>query len=193
MSSRRKSPRNSMSSCGFAGRRGASQEKEAVDYEEEDERRRSEDLQREVDSSEPTPAGRYRGSVTDDPEFVWRVPAARFLVRSTGEAAKPDTSGQAQTVKALVEALGHFGIEWKASGRSVAPTSPATRSGSRPGMKMSKVANLKDDLAYALAATESASSRRSRKTAVGVEIPTRVAGSCTSATSTRSRPPTGRR
>ncbi len=46
---------------------------------------------REVDPRELTPAGRYRASVTDDPDFVWRVPSARFLVRSTGEAAKPDT------------------------------------------------------------------------------------------------------
>ena len=31
-------------------------------------------------------------------------------MRSTGEAAKPDTTGQAATAKALVEALSHFGI-----------------------------------------------------------------------------------
>ncbi len=45
--------------------------------------------QRDVDPSELTPAGRYRGSVIDDPDFVWRKPSTRFLVRSTGEAAKP--------------------------------------------------------------------------------------------------------
>ena len=36
-----------------------------------------------------TPQGRFRASVTDDPDFVWRVPSARFLVRSTGDAASP--------------------------------------------------------------------------------------------------------
>ncbi len=46
-----------------------------------------------------TPQGRYRASVTDDPDFVWRVPAARFLTRSTGEAAKPDTAGQEQVAR----------------------------------------------------------------------------------------------
>ncbi|HUE27992.1 MAG TPA: hypothetical protein VMP89_14550, partial [Solirubrobacteraceae bacterium] len=35
---------------------------------------------------ELTPQGRYRASVTDDPDFEWRVPSPRFLVRSTGEA-----------------------------------------------------------------------------------------------------------
>jgi hypothetical protein len=55
--------------------------------------------------------------VTDDPEFVWRVPWARFLVRATGEAAKPDTAGQEQVAWALPEALGHFGIDAKVVGR----------------------------------------------------------------------------
>ncbi len=152
---------------------GATQEMDAVDYEDGDE---AEDAaggpQREVDSSELTPAGRYRGSVTDDPDFVWRVPSARFLVRSTGEAAKPDTTGQAATAKALVEALGHFGIESKVVGQVSGPHITRYEIKLAPGTKMSKVANLKDDLAYALAATDiRILAPIPGKTAVGVEVP----------------------
>src|SRR5581483_10027859 len=68
-----------------------------------------------------TPQGRYRDSVTDDPNFEWRVPGSRFLVRSTGEAAKPDTAGQEQVAKTLVETLGHFGISGTVIGRVTGP------------------------------------------------------------------------
>lgn len=127
---------------------------------------------RAVDASELTPAGRYRASVTDDPGFIWRVPPARFLVRSTGEAAKPDTTGQAQTAKALVEALGHFGIEAKVVGQVSGPHITRYEIRLAPGTKMSKVAGLKDDLAYALAAIDiRILAPIPGKTAVGVEVP----------------------
>jgi S-DNA-T family DNA segregation ATPase FtsK/SpoIIIE len=128
--------------------------------------------QREVDPSELTPAGRYRGSVLDDPDFVWRRPSTRLLVRSTGEAAKPDTAGQAQTAKALVEALGHFGIEAKVVGQVAGPHITRYEIRLAPGIKVSKVANLKDDLAYALAATDiRILAPIPGKTAVGIEVP----------------------
>jgi S-DNA-T family DNA segregation ATPase FtsK/SpoIIIE len=127
---------------------------------------------REVDASELTPAGRYRASVTDDPDFVWRRPNARFLTRSTGEAAKPDTAGQAQTEAALIEALGHFGVEAKVVGRVTGPHITRYEIRLAPGIKVSKVANLKDDLAYALAATDiRILAPIPGKTAVGVEVP----------------------
>jgi S-DNA-T family DNA segregation ATPase FtsK/SpoIIIE len=129
-------------------------------------------LSRDVDATELTPAGRYRASVTDDPEFVWRVPSARSLVRSTGEASKPDTTGLAQTAKTLVEALGHFGIEGKVVGQVSGPHITRYEIRLAPGIKMSKVANLKDDLAYALAATDiRILAPIPGKTAVGVEVP----------------------
>jgi S-DNA-T family DNA segregation ATPase FtsK/SpoIIIE len=122
--------------------------------------------------AELTPQGRYRASVTDDPDFVWRVPAARFLVRSTGEAAKPDTEGQEQTARALLEALGHFGIEAKLIGRVTGPHITRYELRLAPGTKVSKVAQLKDDLAYALAATDiRILAPIPGKQAVGVEVP----------------------
>ena len=158
----------------FIGLAGHAQghDEQVVDYDAEADEPGVAGPGRDVDAHELTPAGRYRASVTDDPEFVWHVPTARFLVRSTGEAAKPDTSGQAQTVKALVEALGHFGIDSKVVGQVSGPHITRYEIRLAPGVKMSKVASLKDDLAYALAATDiRILAPIPGKTAVGVEVP----------------------
>ncbi|MDE3134601.1 MAG: DNA translocase FtsK, partial [Acidobacteriota bacterium] len=153
-------------------RSGETQEMPALDYDEEDEEPQAAGPQRDVDPGELTPGGRYRASVTEDPDFVWRVPSARNLVRSTGEAAKPDTTGQAATAKALIEALGHFGIEAKVVGQVTGPHITRYELRLAPGTKMSKVANLKDDLAYALAAIDiRILAPIPGKTAVGVEVP----------------------
>jgi S-DNA-T family DNA segregation ATPase FtsK/SpoIIIE len=119
-----------------------------------------------------TPRGRYRGSITDDPDFAWRVPSGRFLTRSTGEAAKPDTAGQEQVAAVLLETLGHFGVEAKAIGRVTGPHITRYELRLAPGIKVSKVAALKDDLAYALAATDiRILAPIPGKHAVGVEVP----------------------
>jgi DNA segregation ATPase FtsK/SpoIIIE, S-DNA-T family len=119
-----------------------------------------------------TPQGRYRANITDDPSFVWRVPSGRFLVRATGEAAKPDTAGQEQVAATLVETLGHFGIQAKVIGRVTGPHITRYELRLAPGTKVSKVAQLKDDLAYALAATEiRILAPIPGKQAVGVEVP----------------------
>jgi S-DNA-T family DNA segregation ATPase FtsK/SpoIIIE len=121
---------------------------------------------------ELTPQGRYRASVTDDPGFAWRLPSPRFLVRSTGEAAKPDTAGQEQVARTLVETLGHFGIEAKVIGRVTGPHITRYELRLAPGTKVGKVAQLKDDLAYALAATDiRILAPIPGKQAVGVEVP----------------------
>jgi S-DNA-T family DNA segregation ATPase FtsK/SpoIIIE len=126
----------------------------------------------EVGPDDLTPAGRYRAQITDDPDFEWRVPSGRFLVRSTGEAAKPDTAGQEQVAKNLLETLGHFGIEAKLVGRVTGPHITRYELRLAPGTKVGKVAQLKDDLAYALAATEiRILAPIPGKTAVGVEVP----------------------
>jgi S-DNA-T family DNA segregation ATPase FtsK/SpoIIIE len=119
-----------------------------------------------------TPQGRYRASITEDPEFVWRVPGSRSLTRSTGEAAKPDTEGQELIARTLVETLGHFGIEAKVIGRVTGPHITRYELRLAPGTKVAKVAQLKDDLAYALAATDiRILAPIPGKQAVGVEVP----------------------
>jgi S-DNA-T family DNA segregation ATPase FtsK/SpoIIIE len=121
---------------------------------------------------ELTPQGRYRASVTDDPDFQWRVPASRFLVRATGEAAKPDTAGQEQVARTLLETLGHFGIEAKVIGRVTGPHITRYELRLAPGTKVAKISQLKDDLAYALAATDiRILAPIPGKQAVGVEVP----------------------
>jgi S-DNA-T family DNA segregation ATPase FtsK/SpoIIIE len=125
-----------------------------------------------VDPSELTPQGRYRGSVTDDPAFQWRAPTPRLLTRSSAEANRPDTAGQELVATALVEALGHFGIDAKVIGRVSGPHITRYEIKLAPGVKMSKVSNLKDDLAYALAATDiRILAPIPGKTAVGIEVP----------------------
>jgi DNA segregation ATPase FtsK/SpoIIIE, S-DNA-T family len=127
---------------------------------------------REVDPSELTPQGRYRGSVTDDPDFRWQVPDPRFLTRATGDAAKPDTAGQEQTARTLIETLGHFGIQAQVVGRVTGPHITRYEIRLAPGTKVAKVAQLKDDLAYALAATDiRILAPIPGKQAVGVEVP----------------------
>ena len=124
------------------------------------------------DPRRPHPAGPLPGIVTDDPDFVWRVPSARFLARSTGEAAKPDTAGQEQVARTLLETLGHFGIEAKVVGRVTGPHITRYELRLAPGTKVAKVAQLKDDLAYALAATDiRILAPIPGKQAVGVEVP----------------------
>jgi S-DNA-T family DNA segregation ATPase FtsK/SpoIIIE len=125
------------------------------------------------DPAHLTPQGRYRDSVTEDPEFVWEMPdAGRLLTRSTGEQSRPDTAGQERTATSLVEALGHFGVEAKVIGTVAGPHITRYELRLAPGTKVAKVAQLKDDLAYALAATDiRILAPIPGKQAVGVEVP----------------------
>ncbi len=126
----------------------------------------------EPSADDLTPQGRYRASVTDDPDFEWRVPGARFLTRSTGEAEKPDTEGQEQVARTLIETLGHFGVEARVVGRVTGPHITRYEMRLAPGTKVAKVSQLKDDLAYALAATDiRILAPIPGKQAVGVEVP----------------------
>jgi len=131
-----------------------------------------EQAQPDVDPSDLTPQGRYRASVTDDPSFVWSVPNPRFLKRSTADQSRPDTAGQEKIAAQLIEALGHFGIEAKVVGMTAGPHITRFEIRLAPGIKVGKVAQLKDDLAYALAATEiRILAPIPGKQAVGVEVP----------------------
>jgi len=123
--------------------------------------------------AELTPQGRLRGAVTDDPDYVWKLPDARaLLTRSGSEAARPDTAGQERVARGLVEALGHFGVEAKVIGTVTGPHITRYELRLAPGTKVGAVAKLKDDLAYALAATDiRILAPIPGKQAVGVEVP----------------------
>jgi S-DNA-T family DNA segregation ATPase FtsK/SpoIIIE len=120
-----------------------------------------------------TPRGRLREAVTGDPSFTWELPdASKLLVRSTGEQMRPDTGDQAHVAGSLVEALGHFGVKAKVIGSVSGPHITRYELKLAPGTKVSKVAQLKDDLAYALAATDiRILAPIPGKQAVGVEVP----------------------
>jgi S-DNA-T family DNA segregation ATPase FtsK/SpoIIIE len=126
-----------------------------------------------TDAESLTPQGRLRDVVTDDPNFVWRIPeAGRVLSRSTAEQSRPDTAGQERTATSLVEALGHFGVQAKVIGTVAGPHITRYELRLAPGTKVAKVAQLKDDLAYALAATDiRILAPIPGKQAVGVEVP----------------------
>jgi len=125
-----------------------------------------------IEASQLTPQGRFRASVTDDPSFDWRLPRPSLLTRSSAEQVRPDTAGQKAVTAGLLEALGHFGVQAKVIGTVTGPHITRYELRLAPGIKVSKVANLKDDLAYALAATDvRILAPIPGKQAVGVEVP----------------------
>jgi len=110
----------------------------------------------------------------DDSEIEYVIPDPRVLTRSTGDQIRPDTSGNARIAASLIEALSHFNVEAKVVGTVSGPHITRYELRLAPGVKMSKVAQLKDDLAYALAATEiRILAPIPGKQAVGIEVPNR--------------------
>ena len=125
-----------------------------------------------VDPADLTPQGRYRRDVTDSPDFVWELPDPAKLTRSTEEAARPDTAGQEKVAAQLIEALGHFNVEARVIGMVAGPHITRYELRLAPGIKVGKVAQLKDDLAYALAAADiRILAPIPGKQAVGIEVP----------------------
>jgi S-DNA-T family DNA segregation ATPase FtsK/SpoIIIE len=123
-------------------------------------------------AEELTPQGRYRASVTEAPDFEWTIPDTAFLKRSSAEANRPDTVGQEKVAAQLTEALGHFGVEARVIGMVAGPHITRYELRLAPGIKVAKVAQLKDDLAYALAASDiRILAPIPGKQAVGVEVP----------------------
>jgi DNA segregation ATPase FtsK/SpoIIIE, S-DNA-T family len=128
--------------------------------------------QRPTPNAQLTPQNRLRAHVTDHPDFPWKLPAPGLLKFSEGDNAKPDTAGQEKIAAQLIEALSHFGVQAKIVGTVAGPHITRYELRLAPGIKVSKVAQLKDDLAYALAATEiRILAPIPGKTAVGVEVP----------------------
>src|SRR5688500_17932655 len=92
-----------------------------------------------------------------------------------GDAQNTPAKVDDRVVQQLIEALGHFGVEAQIVGTVAGPHVTRYELKLAPGIKMSKVANLKDDIAYALAASEiRILAPIPGKTAVGVEVPNSV-------------------
>jgi DNA segregation ATPase FtsK/SpoIIIE, S-DNA-T family len=117
-----------------------------------------------------TPMGNLRG-VTTSEEIDYRLPSPRVLERGKGDKG-PDPRDQQLTGRKLIEALGHFGVEAKIVGVVSGPHVSLYELRLAPGIKVKKVTELANDLAYALASTDiRILAPIPGKQAVGVEVP----------------------
>jgi DNA segregation ATPase FtsK/SpoIIIE, S-DNA-T family len=122
------------------------------------------------DAPKPTPMGNLRG-VTTSEEIDYRLPSPRVLERGKGDKG-PDPRDQQATGRKLIEALGHFGVEAKIVGVVSGPHVSLYELRLAPGIKVKKVTELANDLAYALASTDiRILAPIPGKQAVGVEVP----------------------
>jgi S-DNA-T family DNA segregation ATPase FtsK/SpoIIIE len=101
----------------------------------------------------------------------YRLPDASVLKQSKA-ATGPSKETTSATAELLVSTLASFGVEARVSGQISGPRVTRYEMQLAAGTKVSKVAGLKDDLAYALATTEiRILAPIPGKQAVGVEVP----------------------
>ena len=101
----------------------------------------------------------------------YELPDSSLLHRSPAVSQQLADSGE-RTSEVLVQTLANFGIEARIVGQISGPRVTRYELQLAPGTKVSKVANLKDDLSYALATTEiRILAPIPGKQAVGVEVP----------------------
>ncbi|MGH2985112.1 MAG: DNA translocase FtsK, partial [Solirubrobacterales bacterium] len=120
-----------------------------------------------------TPMGnkRHKEGITASDEIAYRPPPAKALERGKADPG-PDTRDREATSRALLESLRHFGVEARLLGTVSGPHVSRYELQLAPGTKVSKVAQLRDDLAYALASTDiRILAPIPGKKAVGVEVP----------------------
>jgi S-DNA-T family DNA segregation ATPase FtsK/SpoIIIE len=117
----------------------------------------------------PEPPSLFDPAGTEHVDY--RLPDAAVLRRSRPHEGQPAKATE-RTSEALLQALGHFGIDATLVGQVVGPRVTRYELQLAPGTKVGKVASLKDDLAYALATTEiRILAPIPGKQAVGVEVP----------------------
>jgi S-DNA-T family DNA segregation ATPase FtsK/SpoIIIE len=118
-----------------------------------------------------TPMGNKRSGVTESDEIDYKLPGPKMLERGKVDPG-PDMRDREATAQALLESLRHFGVEARLLGVVSGPHVSRYELQLAPGTKVSKVAQLRDDLAYALASTDiRILAPIPGKKAVGVEVP----------------------
>ncbi len=120
-----------------------------------------------------TPMGKRRSKdgVTESDEIAYKPPPEKALERGKADPG-PDMKDRDVTSNALLESLRHFGVEARLLGVVSGPHVSRYELQLAPGTKVGKVAQLKDDLAYALASTDiRILAPIPGKKAVGVEVP----------------------
>jgi S-DNA-T family DNA segregation ATPase FtsK/SpoIIIE len=96
----------------------------------------------------------------------------RNLLKKSKAGAGPSGEASKRVAEALVTCLAHFGVDATVIGTIAGPRVTRYELQLAPGTKVGKVANLKDDLSYALATTEiRILAPIPGKQAVGVEVP----------------------
>ena len=96
----------------------------------------------------------------------------RALLNKSKPGSGPNAEANARVAEALVTCLANFGVEATVIGQIAGPRVTRYELQLAPGTKVGKVANLKDDLSYALATTEiRILAPIPGKQAVGVEVP----------------------
>ncbi|HEY3192870.1 MAG TPA: DNA translocase FtsK, partial [Solirubrobacterales bacterium] len=119
-----------------------------------------------------TPMGEKRGGVTESEEIDYQTPNAEQVLERGKPDKGPDTRDHEEVARTLLEALGHFGVEARIVGTVTGPHVSRYELKLAPGTKVSKITQLKDDLAYALASTDiRILAPIPGKQAVGVEVP----------------------
>jgi DNA segregation ATPase FtsK/SpoIIIE, S-DNA-T family len=119
-----------------------------------------------------TPMGEKRGGVTESEEIDYEPPNAESVLERGAPDKGPDKKDHEAVAHTLLEALGHFGVEARMVGTVTGPHVSRYELKLAPGTKVSKITQLKDDLAYALASTDiRILAPIPGKQAVGVEVP----------------------
>ncbi len=121
-----------------------------------------------------TPMGNMRQTqgITASEEIEYATPPGKALERGKVEVGGTDVRDRETVAKALLESLEHFGVEARLLGVVSGPHVSRYELQLAPGTKVGKVAQLKDDLAYALASTDiRILAPIPGKKAVGVEVP----------------------
>ncbi len=119
-----------------------------------------------------TPMGEKRGGVTESEEIDYEAPNAERVLERGAPDKGPDKKDHEAIAHTLLEALGHFGVEARIVGTVTGPHVSRYELKLAPGTKVSKITQLKDDLAYALASTDiRILAPIPGKQAVGVEVP----------------------
>jgi DNA segregation ATPase FtsK/SpoIIIE, S-DNA-T family len=96
----------------------------------------------------------------------------RSLLNKSKPGSGPNAEANARVAEVLITCLSNFGVEATVIGQIAGPRVTRYELQLAPGTKVGKVANLKDDLSYALATTEiRILAPIPGKQAVGVEVP----------------------
>ncbi len=104
------------------------------------------------------------------PKTAYRLPSPSILKKSA--AVRGSGEDHKLVARQLVEALANFGVEARCIGMVSGPRVTRYELQLAPGIKVSRVSQLRDDLAYALATTEiRILAPIPGKQAVGVEVP----------------------